>query len=63
MKENTLELFKVSLDTNGMIRVSFSDSVKENRSIDELEVLLLEDVTDHLHPFIIKLMQIIHLYK
>lgn len=55
MKENKINLFKVSLNTNNMICVEFSNHVKKSRSVEELETLLLEEVADHLKPFIEKL--------
>ena len=54
-RNNDIELFKVILDEEGQIRIQFSEEIKQNKSLVELEELLKEDVQEHLTPIIQKL--------
>lgn len=54
-KNNDIELFKVVLDEEGQIRIQFSEEIKRNKSAEELETILRDDVQEHLTPIIQKL--------
>ena len=54
-KNNDIELFKVVLDKEGQIRIQFSEEIKRNKSAEELETILRDDVQEHLTPIIQKL--------